>query len=70
MFEVLRNIDDIRLNFSEGGLMFMNITLAVIMFGVALGIKVENFRDLFHKPKSAILGVFSQFILLPGLPFF
>lgn len=61
MYETLSNIDHIRLNFSEGGLMFMNITLGVIMFGVALGIKVDNFKSLFYNPKSAILGVFRNF---------
>lgn len=69
MYETLSNIDHIRLNFSEGGLMFMNITLGVIMFGVALGIKVDNFKSLFYNPKSAILGVFSQFLLLPSFTF-
>lgn len=58
-----------RLNFSEGGLLFMNITLAAIMFGVALEIKVENFKNLVNYPKSAILGFGSQFLLLPALTF-
>lgn len=69
MFDILKNIDDVRLNFSEGGLLYMNITLAVIMFGVALGIKLENFKNLIVNPKSALLGIFSQFILLPALTF-
>ena len=69
MFEALSAIDDIRLNFSEGGLLYMNITLACIMFGVALEIKLENFKRLFLNPKSALLGIFSQFLLLPALTF-
>ncbi len=69
MFESLSAIDDIRLNFSDGGLLYMNITLACIMFGVALEIKIENFRQLLLNPKSALLGVFSQFLLLPALTF-
>jgi len=69
MFDLLENIDGIRLNFSEGGLLYMNITLACIMFGVALEIKLENFKKLLSQPKSAILGVFSQFLLLPALTF-
>lgn len=69
MFELLKEIDDIRLNFSDGGLLYMNITLACIMFGVALEIRLENFRKLFMKPKSALLGIFSQFLLLPALTF-
>jgi BASS family bile acid:Na+ symporter len=69
MFELLKDIDSMRLNFSEGGLLFMNITLAAIMFGVALEIKVENFKNLVNYPKSAILGFGSQFLLLPALTF-
>lgn len=69
MFESLSAIDQTRLNFSEGGLLYMNITLAVIMFGVALGIKSEHFNNIFKYPKSALLGVFSQIFLLPALTF-
>jgi BASS family bile acid:Na+ symporter len=69
MFEALQDIDNIRLNFSDGGLLYMNVTLAIIMFGVALEIKVANFKRLFKNPKSAFLGIFSQFLLLPALTF-
>lgn len=69
MFDLLHEIDSIRLNFSDGGLLYMNITLACIMFGVALEIKVSNLKKLFKYPKSALLGIFSQFVLLPALTF-
>ena len=69
MFEALQNIDEVRLNFSPEGLLFMNITLAFIMFGVALEIKTDNFKNIFYNPKSAILGVISQVLILPGLTF-
>lgn len=62
-------LDWIRLNFSKGGLLFMNITLAFIMFGVALEIKVEHFKRVMLYPKSAIVGIVSQFIALPALTF-
>lgn len=69
MYEVLKNIDSIRLNFSEGGLLFMNITLAAIMFGVALEIKLDNFKNILNYPKSFLLGFGSQFLVLPALTF-
>ena len=47
----------------------MNITLAAIMFGVALEIRIDNFKRLLLNPKSALLGIFSQFLLLPALTF-
>ncbi|MDP2423074.1 MAG: bile acid:sodium symporter family protein [Bacteroidales bacterium] len=65
----LETLDWIRLNFSAGGLLFMNITLALIMFGVALGIKISHFRLVVKKPKSVLLGVISQFVALPALTF-
>ncbi|HOP05057.1 MAG TPA: bile acid:sodium symporter family protein [Tenuifilaceae bacterium] len=69
MFELLRGIDTARLNFSEGGLLFMNITLAVIMFGVALEIKTDHFKNILNYPKSFILGFGAQFLILPALTF-
>jgi len=69
MIEKLATIDNIRLNFSEGGLLYMNVTLAIIMFGVAMDIKKEHFMNILAYPKSALLGIFSQILLLPALTF-
>ena len=62
-------IDQVQLNFSEDSLMLLNILLGFIMFGVALGIKKTHFTDLVKDPKSPVIGVISQFILLPFLTF-
>jgi BASS family bile acid:Na+ symporter len=69
MYSLLEGIDNIRLNFSESSLLFMNITLAAIMFGVALEIRIKNFLDILRYPKSAVLGFISQFVVLPALTF-
>src|SRR6056297_183145 len=69
MADALQVLDDINLNFSQGGLFILNLTLAFIMFGVALEIDVESFKKIIKKPKSAIIGFFSQFLLLPALTF-
>ncbi len=69
MKETLEVLDHVRLNFSPSGLLALNITIAFIMFGVALDIKISHFRDVFLKPKSAIIGMISQFILLPAVTF-
>lgn len=63
------DLDSVKLNFDANGLMVLNISLAVVMFGVALGIKVSDFKALLGKPKLILLGLFSQFILLPFLTF-
>ena len=39
------------------------------MFGVALSIKIDDFKLLIKKPKILLVGVFSQFFLLPILTF-
>ncbi len=69
MLEHLKVLDEIRLNFSQSSLLVLNITLALIMFGVALEIKIEHFKKLFKAPKSAFVGIFSQFIALPAITF-
>jgi BASS family bile acid:Na+ symporter len=69
MLETLQQLDTIRLNFNQGGLMVLNITLAFIMFGVALEIRPQNFKDIVKSPKSAIVGIVSQFLLLPFVTF-
>ncbi len=60
-------LDSIRLNFSQGDLLLLNLALALIMYGVALDLKWEDFRYLIKNPKGFFLGIFSQFLLLPFL---
>lgn len=69
MHNSLEVLDHVRLNFSPSGLLFLNIALAFIMFGVALDIKTEHFTDILRKPKSAIAGFISQVVLLPAFTF-
>ena len=69
MYEALQAMDTATLNFSEGGLFVLNITISIIMFGVALEIKPGQFKDLLKRPKPLITGVLSQFIVLPLLTF-
>lgn len=69
MKEQLEGLNGIILNFGEGGMMIVNIILAFVMFGVALGIKPATFKDVFINPKSVILGVFLQWFALPAVTF-
>jgi len=43
--------------------------LATIMFGVGLSINFEDLRQIYRSPKSFLLGLFSQMILLPLIVF-
>jgi len=61
----MESLDSIQLNFSEGNILFMNIALSFIMFGVSLEIKTDHFKPLVGHPKPLFTGLFSQFIFLP-----
>ncbi len=63
------NLDSLTINFDTEGLWVLNITLAIIMFGVALGITKNDFKRLFQKPKILLSGIVSQFFLLPLVTF-
>ncbi|MBT8265259.1 MAG: bile acid:sodium symporter family protein [Bacteroidia bacterium] len=65
----MRDLDEVQIHFDSNGLMILNIALAVVMFGVALGITIDDFKNLLKQPKLVILGVISQFIVLPLVTF-
>ncbi|MBR4994647.1 MAG: bile acid:sodium symporter family protein [Alistipes sp.] len=69
MKEQLEALNAVSINFGEGGMFIVNIILAFVMFGVALGIKVQTFKDVFLRPKSVILGILLQWIALPAVTF-
>ena len=66
---MVENLDALKINFDTEGLWVLNITLAIIMFGVALGITMDDFKRLFKNPKILLTGIISQFILLPFVTF-
>lgn len=63
----MNTIDSIQVSLNAGGMNTINIVLAFVMYGVALGIKPRIFVEVFKKPKSVLLGMLSQLILLPAL---
>ena len=62
----MNTIDSIQVSLNAGGMNTINIVLAFVMYGVALGIKPRIFVEVFKKPKSVLLGMLSQLILLPA----
>ncbi len=64
--EVIRNLDALNVTMN-GGSTLLNIVLAFVMFGVALGIKPATFVDIVKNPKSIITGIVCQLVLLPAL---
>ena len=62
-------IDAVTLNFSPGSLMLLNGILAVVMFSIAIDLKPADFRVLLRMPKPLLVGLLSQFLVLPVLTF-
>lgn len=58
-------LDQLQLNFDSESLWMVNIMLAIIMLGVALEIKVDDFKKLFKIPKLFFAGVVLQFFFVP-----
>ena len=62
---MVQNIDDIQINFNADNLWLVNLTLSLVMFGVALDIKMSDFTNLLKSPKPVIIGIISQFFMIP-----
>ena len=69
LFGNMEPLNQVRLNFNQESVDLMNIAIAFIMFGVALGIKPEHFRVVVMRLKPVLLGVVSQYLLLPALTY-
>ena len=65
----MASLDAIDVNMNKTGMDIINIVLAFVMFGVALGIKPSSFLDIVRKPKSMVVGIICQIVLLPALTF-
>lgn len=67
--QTARIIDSISVSLNAGGMNIINIVLAFVMFGVALGIRPKTFIEVFKNPKSVLLGMLCQIVLLPLFSF-
>ncbi|MDF1803379.1 bile acid:sodium symporter family protein [Thalassovita sp.] len=65
----MTELDQVMLNFSPASLALLNAILAIVMFSIALDLKVQDFKDALKAPKPLIAGLISQFIALPALTF-
>jgi len=65
----MNGIDAVRLNFSPESLMLLNAILSIVMFSIALDLRVSDFKALVRAPKPLVTGLVSQFLVLPALTF-
>jgi BASS family bile acid:Na+ symporter len=62
-------VDLVRLNFNPQSLALLNAILGLVMFGVALDLKLADFRGVLMLPKATLIGMLGQFVLLPAFTF-
>jgi bile acid:Na+ symporter, BASS family len=62
-------IDQVQLNFNPTGIMIINGAIGLMMLGVALELKFEDFKRIITSPKAPAIGLFAQFLLLPAFTF-
>lgn len=60
-------LDAVKLAFDQDNLFVLEIVLGFVMFGVALDLKLGDFRQLVKRPKAPGIGLLAQFVLLPAL---
>jgi len=62
-------IDQVRLNFNPQGLFVINAAIGLMMLGVALELKLDDFKRILVAPKAPVIGLIAQFVLLPAFTF-
>ena len=62
-------LDQVRLNFNPQGLFAINAAIGLMMLGVALELKLDDFKRILIAPKAPGIGLGAQFIFLPAFTF-
>lgn len=60
-------IDQVQLSFNSSSLLFINVMLAIVMFGVALDLRVADFARVLRAPRAPLIGLACQFVLMPAV---
>lgn len=62
-------IDLVRLNFNPQSLIALNVILGFVMFGVALDLRIADFKAVMGSRRPVLIGLIGQFLLLPAFTF-
>jgi len=62
-------LDQVRLNFNPTGIAIINGAIGLMMLGVALELKIEDFKRILSSPKAPAIGLVAQFLFLPAFTF-
>jgi BASS family bile acid:Na+ symporter len=63
----VNEIDAVRLNFSPESLVALDVILAFVLFGVALDMRVQDFKGILTAPRGTLIGLFAHSLLLPAV---
>jgi BASS family bile acid:Na+ symporter len=62
-------IDQVQLHFNPGTLIALNAILGLVMFGIALDLKVDDFRIALKSPKGLVLATVGHHIIFPAMTY-
>ncbi len=63
------SVDAVKLNFNPASLFLLNVILGLVMFGIALDLRIDDFKRVFRMPKAIIAGLTTQLLLLPAFTY-
>jgi len=65
----MSGIDAVRLNFSPTTLHLLNAILGIVMFGVALELRAEDFRRVVERPRPVLIGLAGHYLVFPAFTY-
>jgi len=65
----MADIDLVRLNFNPQAQLGLNLVLALVMFGIALDLKLGDFKAALRTPRALAIGLVSHHLLFPAFTF-
>ncbi len=65
----MSGIDAVRLNFSPTTLHVLNAILGIVMFGVALDLRADDFRRVVERPRPVLIGLAGHYLVFPAFTY-
>jgi BASS family bile acid:Na+ symporter len=62
-------IDQVRLNFNPQAQLGLSLVLALVMFGIALDLRMADFKAALRTPRALAIGLISHHLLFPAFTF-
>lgn len=65
----MNELDAVRLNFSANTLHLLNAILGIVMFGVALDMRIDDFKRVMANPRPVLIGLFGHYLVFPAFTY-